>query len=57
MVGKLFDIEELAYFLKTPIKQVYNLAARGQIPGYKVGRNWRFDLLEVKQKCKAKLRK
>jgi excisionase family DNA binding protein len=32
----------VAAYLKLPISTVYRLACRGDLPGQKVGRQWRF---------------
>ncbi len=45
----LLTIEEVAGLLRVSRHTVYRLALRGDIPGQKVGRHWRFireDLLQ-----------
>jgi len=34
---------DVAAYLKLPISTVYRLACRGDLPGQKVGRQWRFQ--------------
>ncbi|MEK6666748.1 MAG: response regulator [candidate division NC10 bacterium] len=38
----IFTVGEVAAYLKLPISTVYRLAERREIPGHKVGRQWRF---------------
>ena len=38
----VFTIDELAIYLKLPMRTLYKLAQEGTIPGHKVGRHWRF---------------
>jgi excisionase family DNA binding protein len=35
--------EQLAELLQVDVKTVRSLAARGQLPGRKIGREWRFS--------------
>jgi len=38
---------EVAAYLRLTITTVYNLAASGELPGFKIGGSWRFDRGEV----------
>ncbi len=40
---------EVAKFLKLKLKTAYALAARGDIPGFKVGGSWRFRRSEIEK--------
>ena len=51
--GPLLTASELAIALKKPRKQIHRLAELGQIPGYKIGRLWRFRLEEVLAACRV----
>ena len=42
-----FGLDELGEYLKTPKSTLYKLLSRGQLPGHKLGRRWRFDRDEV----------
>lgn len=42
-------IKEVAEFLKLKEKTAYALAARGDIPGFKVGGSWRFRKSELEK--------
>ncbi len=39
----IFTISEVASLLKVTKKTVYGLAQRGDLPGFKVGGQWRFS--------------
>lgn len=41
--SEIFTVGEVAAYLKLPISTVYRLAERREIPGHKVGRQWRFQ--------------
>jgi excisionase family DNA binding protein len=40
--GEILTIREVAGYLKLPVSTVYRLAERRDLPGHKVGRQWRF---------------
>lgn len=39
--------KEVGQFLKLTDSTIYKLAATGEIPGFKVGKSWRFDMEEI----------
>lgn len=39
----IFTVADVATYLKLPVSTVYRLAERREIPGHKVGRQWRFQ--------------
>ena len=39
--------KELGRHLKLSEATIYKLASKGQLPGFKIGDSWRFDLDEV----------
>jgi excisionase family DNA binding protein len=41
-VHGVLTVEGLAHYLRLPISTAYRLAERREIPGFKVGRRWRF---------------
>ena len=41
-VAEILTIREVAAYLKLPVSTVYRLAERRDLPGHKVGRQWRF---------------
>jgi excisionase family DNA binding protein len=42
-------VKELGEYLKLSEATLYKLAASGEIPGFKIGDSWRFDLREVQK--------
>ncbi len=43
----LVTAQELGKFLKLSDSTIYKLAAKGELPGVKIGDSWRFDLDEI----------
>ncbi len=39
---RVLTIDQLAEYLKLPKSTLYHLARRGDVPGQKIGRHWRF---------------
>jgi excisionase family DNA binding protein len=39
---EVLTIPDVAVYLRLPVSTVYRLAQRGDLPGHKVGRHWRF---------------
>ena len=44
---EILTIDEVASFLKAGKRTVYRLAARGEIPAFKLGGTWRFRRAEL----------
>ena len=42
MTEPTLTIKELARYLNVTERTIYNLLERGELPGFKVGANWRF---------------
>src|SRR5205809_8076448 len=40
--AEILTIKDVAAYLKLPVSTVYRLAERRELPGHKVGRQWRF---------------
>jgi excisionase family DNA binding protein len=40
--GDFMTVEEISTYLRVPPSTVYKLAREGKLPGFKVGRHWRF---------------
>ncbi|NVD45362.1 methylation-associated defense system helix-turn-helix domain-containing protein MAD1 [Qipengyuania atrilutea] len=49
MDDEILTIEEIAAFLKIKEKTAYDLAAKGKLPGFKVGGAWRFRRSDIEQ--------
>ncbi len=47
MDDEILTIQEIATFLKIKEKTAYDLAAKGKIPGFKVGGSWRFSSKDI----------
>lgn len=40
-------VKEVGRYLKLSDTTIYKLAARGELPGFKIGDSWRFDMDEI----------
>ena len=49
--------KELGRYLKLSGATIYKLALTGQLPGFKIGDSWRFDLDEILKLIKGNGRK
>ena len=49
--------KELGRYLKLSEATIYKLALTGQLPGFKIGDSWRFDLDEILKLIKGDLTK
>jgi excisionase family DNA binding protein len=45
----IITAQELARYLKLSESTIYHLAALGELPGFKIGDSWRFDMDEIKE--------
>ena len=43
----IVTVKELASFLKLTEATIYKLVSSGELPGFKIGDSWRFDIEEV----------
>jgi excisionase family DNA binding protein len=46
---KLLTIDEVAGYLRLNRYTVYRMAERGELPGAKIARRWRFEEREIRQ--------
>jgi excisionase family DNA binding protein len=46
-MGNLVTAKEVGQFLKLTESTIYKLALEGELPGFKIGKSWRFDMEEV----------
>ncbi len=51
--NKWLTIDELVTYLKMGRTKLYTMAQRGDIPGSKIGRQWRFDRKEIDRWIKS----
>jgi len=49
MGAEILTIREVAELLKINEKTAYRLAAKGKIPGFRVGGSWRFRRTDIDQ--------
>lgn len=57
MDDEILTIQEIATFLKIKEKTAYDLVAKGELPGFKVGGSWRFRRSDIEEWIDAKTRK
>ena len=61
MSKEIMTIKEVSEYLKMNYRTVYRLAERGEIPAFKLGKNWRVkkDLLDkwIEEQIKVKASK
>jgi len=46
---KIMTAKELSQFLKLSESTIYKLVSNGEIPGFKIGDSWRFELEEIQK--------
>ena len=56
-MSEILTVREVAALLKINEKTAYKLAAKGEIPGFKVGGSWRFDRGEIESWIKRQTEK
>jgi len=44
---KIVTAKEVGHYLKLSESTIYKLAANGEIPGFRLGDSWRFDMEEI----------
>jgi len=49
MKSDIITIKDVAEYLKIKETTAYSLAAKGEIPGFKVGGSWRFSKKDIEQ--------
>ncbi|MBA4391997.1 MAG: DNA-binding protein [Desulfobacca sp.] len=47
MTMTIMKAKEIGEYLKLTPSTIYNLASDGVLPGFKIGRSWRFDREEI----------
>ena len=45
----IVTVKELASFLKLTEATIYKLVSSGELPGFKIGDSWRFELEEIQK--------
>jgi excisionase family DNA binding protein len=46
-MSKIVTAKEVAGYLRLTPTTIINLAMRGDLPGFKIGKSWRFDIEEI----------
>jgi excisionase family DNA binding protein len=46
-MANIVTAKEVGQYLKLTGSTIYKLASTGEIPGFKVGKSWRFDMDEI----------
>ena len=46
-VAPVFTVKDLAHYLKVHPSTLYRLLKAGQLPAFKVGSDWRFNVEEI----------
>jgi len=54
---KIMTAKELSQFLKLSESTIYKLASNGEIPGFKIGDSWRFELEEIQKMIRESKKK
>jgi excisionase family DNA binding protein len=52
-MAKIVTAKELGQYLKLSESTIYKLASEGELPGFKIGDSWRFDMTEILKMIKA----
>ncbi len=47
MMPNIVTAKEVGQYLKLSESTIYKLTASGEIPGFKIGDSWRFDMEEI----------
>jgi excisionase family DNA binding protein len=51
---RLVTAQEISKSLKLTEATIYKLASDGELPGFKIGDSWRFDMDEILELIKAR---
>jgi excisionase family DNA binding protein len=46
-MANIVKAKELGEFLRLSESTIYKLASKGQLPGFKIGDSWRFDMDKI----------
>ena len=50
----LVTAKELATYLKLTETTIHKLVSHGELPGFKIGHSWRFDMDEILKLCQER---
>jgi len=54
-MANIVTARELGQYLKLSGSTIYKLASGGELPGFKVGDSWRFDMDEIAKVVRRKM--
>jgi len=52
-MANIVTAKEVGQYLKLTESTIYKLASVGEIPGFKIGKSWRFDMDEILKRIKS----
>jgi len=52
-MANIVTAKEVSQYLKLTESTIYKLASMGEIPGFKIGKSWRFDMDEILRRIKS----
>jgi len=55
-MANIVTAKELCDYLKLSDSTIYKLASNGELPGFRIGDSWRFDMDEVFERIRTKKR-
>jgi excisionase family DNA binding protein len=51
-MANIVTAKEIAHYLKLTESTIYKLASTGELPGFRIGKSWRFDMDEILKRIK-----
>lgn len=51
-MANIVTAREIAQYLKLTESTIYKLASTGELPGFRIGKSWRFDMDEILKRIK-----
>ena len=52
-MANIVTAKEVSEYLKLTESTIYKLASMGELPGFKIGKSWRFDMEEILKRIKS----
>jgi excisionase family DNA binding protein len=52
IMANIVTAKEIAQYLKLTESTIYKLASTGELPGFRIGKSWRFDMDEILKRIK-----
>ena len=51
----MMTLQEVADYLRVTRSTIHRLLKRNQIPGFRIGRHWRFNVEEIDKRCSSRV--